>query len=152
MFGYKVAEVHIYKTCTKIKPKSYTADSSCYLPSTAHFRKIEKDLWWLSNNPLLKDLAVNLRSPAILRALETFPHLEGCWWRHGNGGWKVREHLREVFAQSVTSSRLRGFTSPMKIGVFSPELRQQNSTWGVTPTGWSQTPPTVTGSVEVLLY
>lgn len=45
-----------------------------------------------------------------------------------------------------------GFTSPMKTGVFSSELGQQNSTWGVTPTGWSQTPSTVTSSVEVLLY
>lgn len=42
MFEYKVAEVHIYRTCTKIKPKSYTADSSYYLQVQHILEKLKK--------------------------------------------------------------------------------------------------------------
>lgn len=64
-FRYIVVDVHIFKNLHKDKTQNLHCKPQLLdLPNTAHFGKIERELWWLSNNPLLKEMAIHFRKEA----------------------------------------------------------------------------------------
>lgn len=63
--GYIVVDVHIFKNLHKDKTQNlYCKPQLLDLPNTAHFGKIERELWWLSSNPIFKEMAMHFRKAA----------------------------------------------------------------------------------------